>query len=110
MAALFAMAMPLSAHAAGGDEDESKKSEVTFLVSMTCENCRKRIEDNISFEKGVTALNVDLSQKTVSIEYNTGKTSPDKLGEAIRKLGYTATPLSRVQKAAADSTVVRTGE
>ena len=60
---------------------------------MTCENCQKRIEDNISFEKGVTALDVNLPQKTVTIEYRKDKTSPDKLKAAIRELGYTVTPL-----------------
>ena len=69
-----------------------KKSEVTFLVSMTCENCQKRIEDNISFEKGVTGLDVNLPQKTVTIKYRKDKTTPDKLKVAIRKLGYTVTP------------------
>ena len=45
-----------------------KKSEVTFLVSMTCENCQKRIENKMSFEKGVTDLDVNLPQKTVTIK------------------------------------------
>lgn len=72
-----------------------KKSEVTFLVSMTCENCQKRIENKMSFEKGVTALDVNLPQKTVTIKYRKDKTSPDKLKDAIRQLGYTVTPLDK---------------
>ena len=80
-------------------DDKKEKSEVTFLVSMTCENCQKRIENNIAFEKGVTALNVNLPDKLVTIEYRKDKTSPEKLKEAIRKLGYTATPCHPKKKA-----------
>lgn len=74
-----------------------KKSEVTFLVSMTCENCQKRIENKMSFEKGVTDLDVNLPQKTVTIKYRKDKTSPDKLKNAIRQLGYTVTPLDKTK-------------
>ena len=82
----------LSSGVSAKDVKENKKAEVTFLVSMTCENCQKRIEDNISFEKGVTGLDVNLPQKTVTIKYRKDKTTPDKLKVAIRKLGYTETP------------------
>lgn len=74
-----------------------KKSEVTFLVSMTCENCQKRIENKMSFEKGVTNLDVNLPQKTVTIKYRKDKTSADKLKDAIRQLGYTVTPLDKTK-------------
>ena len=80
-------------------KDKSKeKEEITFLVSMTCEKCQQRIEDNISFEKGVTDLIVNLPQKTVTIEYRKDKTSPEKLKAAICKLGYTATPLKSTKE------------
>jgi mercuric ion binding protein len=77
---------------AAAQDKKSNKDEVTFLVSMTCENCRQRIQDNIAYEKGVTDLRIDLEKKLVTIEYRTDKTNPDKLKQAIRKLGYTVTP------------------
>lgn len=79
----------------GGQKDKAK---VTFLVSMTCESCQKRIEDNVSFEKGVTGLDVDLPKKTVTIEYRKDKTSPEQLKSAIQKMGYTVTPLKAGKK------------
>lgn len=72
---------------------------MTFLVSMKCEKCQKRIENTLSFEKGVTGLDVNLPKKTVTIEYRDGKTSPEKLKEAIQKLGYTVAPLPAASKA-----------
>lgn len=73
------------------DSKETKKNSkesVLFDVSMTCENCKKRIEKNISFEKGVSDLKVDLPAKTVWVEYNTKKTSQEKLQKKIADLGY----------------------
>ena len=77
---------------ADGKKKDKKKEKVTYIVSMTCENCKQRIEENIPFEKGVTDLKVDLPAKTVTIEYRADKTTPDKLKAAIQKLGYTAMP------------------
>lgn len=65
-----------------------QKGTVVFDVSMTCENCKKRIEKNIAFEKGVTDMKVNLSDKTVEIEYRKDKTTVGKLQEALEKLGY----------------------
>jgi mercuric ion binding protein len=62
---------------------------VTYFVNMQCLNCKKRIEKNISFEKGVKDLCVDLENKTVSITYNSKKTTEEKLKTSIKELGYT---------------------
>ena len=62
----------LSSGVSAKDVKENKKAEVTFLVSMTCENCQKRIEDNISFEKGVTGLDVNPLKKPLPL--NTART------------------------------------
>ena len=62
--------------------------EVTFLVHLHCENCMKKVQENISFEKGVKDLHVCLDDQTVSIKYDAAKTTEDKLKAAIEKLGY----------------------
>lgn len=67
---------------------KNDKETVVFDVSMTCENCQKRIEKNIAFEKGVTDLKVNLEKKTVEIEYKKSQTTVEKLQKAIEKLGY----------------------
>lgn len=70
------------------NKKKDTKSDITFDVSMTCQNCKKRIEKNIAYEKGVTDLKVDLPSKTVWVQYKEDKTSPEKLQSAIEKLGY----------------------
>ncbi|MDR0567474.1 MAG: heavy-metal-associated domain-containing protein [Prevotellaceae bacterium] len=73
------------------NEPKKKKSEkVTFAVNMYCENCKTKIEKNISWEKGVKDLAVNLEMKTVDIVYNPQKTTEENLKKAIEKLGYTA--------------------
>jgi len=73
-------------------EKKKKDNQKTMKawVSMDCENCKAKIEKNIAFEKGVKSLEVDLKTKTVTIDYRTDKTNPQKLEKAIEKLGYTA--------------------
>ena len=93
LAVLAAIVMGLSFTVSAKDV-KNTTSKVTFLVSMHCESCQKRIENSLSFEKGVKGLNVNLPKKTVTIEYQSDKTSPDKLKAAIQKLGYTATPFN----------------
>lgn len=65
-------------------------SDVTFVTSIHCKKCVNKIEENLSFEKGVKDLKVNLNDKTVYIKYDGKKTDVEKLAKAINKLGYTA--------------------
>ena len=60
--------------------------EVTFKVHLHCENCVKKVRENISFEKGVKDLKV--TQHSIYIKYDASKTSEATLKAAIEKLGY----------------------
>lgn len=84
------MAMPVLSMA---DNKLSRKKkgeikEVTFVVDFDCENCAKKIRENVSFEKGVKDLKVTLEDKTVALKYDAAKTSENTLKEAIEELGY----------------------
>ncbi|MFH0761225.1 MAG: heavy-metal-associated domain-containing protein [Bacteroidota bacterium] len=72
-------------------DKKAKKDNVQTMkcwVSMSCENCKAKVEKNIPYEKGVKGLDVDLPTKIVTIKYRPDKTSPAKLEKAIQKLGY----------------------
>lgn len=69
-------------------DKKNDKETVLFDVSMHCENCKKRIEKNIAYEKGVTDMKVDLPAKTVQVEFKKDKTSVSQLQAALEKLGY----------------------
>lgn len=85
---LCLVSLSLSTYAQDKKEKKNDKKEVTFDVSMTCDNCKKRIEKNIAFEKGVSDMKVDLPGKTVMIVYQANKTNQENLQKAIEKLGY----------------------
>ena len=61
--------------------------EVTFKAHIHCENCVKKIRENVSFEKGVKDLKVSLADQTIAIRYDASKTSEQVLKAAIQKLG-----------------------
>ena len=64
---------------------------VMFKVTqMHCENCVKKIKNNIRFEKGVKDLSTDLKTKTVSVTYDADKTTVDKLKAGFKKFNYEA--------------------
>ena len=66
--------------------------EVVFTTEpeIECNNCVKRIKENIRFEKGVKAINPDLNTKLVTIQYDSEKTNPENLIKAFAKIKYKA--------------------
>ena len=75
-------------------EAQNKKTNhnktVTFEVTITCENCKKTIEKNIAFEKGMKDMKVDLDNKLVTLTFDSRKNNEQKIIEAFSKLGYDA--------------------
>ena len=63
---------------------------VTFKSSMHCENCKKKLTENLSFAKGVKDLKISLEENKITVTYDAAKTSEETLASIIRKLGYTA--------------------
>lgn len=64
--------------------------EVTFVTTVDCKNCVRKVEANLPYEKGVKDLKVKLEDQTVWIRYDASRTDKEKLAAAIRKLGYEA--------------------
>lgn len=67
---------------------------VVFVTNLDCEHCKKKIEENVSFEKGVKDLHVDVAAKKVEITFDAARTDTLKLGNSIRRLGYKAKAVS----------------
>jgi len=76
---------------AGAASAQSKKAEVIKIkTSAECEMCKKKLETELAFEKGIKFCKVDLDSKVASITYSPDKTSPEKIKNAISKIGYDA--------------------
>lgn len=68
--------------------------EVTFVTTIDCKNCVKKVEASLPYEKGIKDMKVTLDDRTVWIKYDAGKTDKEKLAAAINKLGYEAEELT----------------
>ena len=78
------------------DKKQKKQAdirEVTFVTSIDCKNCVKKVEANLPYEKGIKDMKVSLDDRTVWIKYDAAKTDKEKLAAAIVKLGYDAEEL-----------------
>ncbi len=64
--------------------------KVVYCTDLDCEDCAKKIRENVSFEKGVKDLSVDVPTKMVQIQFDSNKTDTLVLKKAINKLGYEA--------------------
>lgn len=64
---------------------------VVFKVSqMHCENCEKKVKNNMRFEKGLKDLSTELKTKTVTITYDAEKTNVKNLQAGFKKFNYEA--------------------
>ena len=94
-----------TATAALAQDKKQKKNanlqEVTFVTTIDCKNCVKKVEANLPYEKGIKDMKVNLDDRTVWIKYDATKTDKEKLAAAIVKLGYEAeevTPEAEAKK------------
>lgn len=82
---------------------KSRMESVVFVTNIHCAKCVRKISDNLSFEKGVKDLKVNLEEKTITVLYDPGKTSPAKLAGAIKKLGYSAEAVGDLAKGSSEA-------
>lgn len=78
---------------------KNKKETITIKTSAQCEMCKERIEKALAYTKGVKKSNLDVDSKTITVVYNPGKVSPEKIREAISKTGYDADSIPADSKA-----------
>ena len=68
--------------------DKKETKTVTFKTTMHCENCVKKVTENISFLRGVKDLKVSLEENVVTITYDPRKTDVKGLQEGMKNIGY----------------------
>lgn len=66
---------------------EKKQEIIEFrLDEIICQNCKKKIDNNIAFEKGVTGITYGEDGSTVQIKYRADRTDAKKLQAAFEKV------------------------
>lgn len=97
MCALFTFSLAYAQDAK--TKKKNNKETVTFSIEgMHCDNCVKKVEKNIAFEKGITDLKCNLSAKTAEVTYRTDKTTEDEIAAAFKKIGMEATAVKEENK------------
>ncbi len=69
---------------------QKEEKSLTIQTSTVCDMCKDRIERQLVFEKGVKEVHVDLEQREIHVKYREDKTTPDKIREAVTRIGYDA--------------------
>ena len=61
-----------------------------FQTDVDCENCAKKVDNSIPYQKGVKEVKVDVSTQTVTVTYDTSKTNDETLVKAFKKVKVNA--------------------
>jgi len=68
----------------------AQNAEIKIKTSAVCDRCKKTIEYDLLFEKGIKKASLDLDSKVVAVVYNPKKTDEQKIRIAITKIRYDA--------------------
>lgn len=55
-----------------------------------CESCGGKIERDLTFDKGIEAVQLDEKTMTIKVTYNSKKTNPEAIRQLISKYGFDA--------------------
>jgi copper chaperone CopZ len=72
---------------------------IQIHTSAICNMCKKTIENDMSFEKGVKKATLDVDSKILTVVYNPEKTNAEKIRITVTKSGYDADSLKADEKA-----------
>ena len=68
--------------------NKQDKTEIFFVVGMSCAGCASNVEQALSAHKGVKAAKVNFAASTVMVEYDADRVSPADLQQAVQQAGY----------------------
>lgn len=80
-------------------QDNKKTATIKIKTSAQCDMCKERLEKAFAYEKGVKKSELDVETAVFTVEYNPKKTTPEKLKDAVTKVGYDADELPANEKA-----------
>ena len=79
----------------------AQQKTVKIMTSAECVEscCKERIEEEMQFTSGVTAVNLDIKTQILTVTFKKKKMSADKIRVNISKLGYDADDVKADNKA-----------
>ncbi|MBP3550628.1 MAG: cation transporter [Alistipes sp.] len=98
MMILAALAMVAGvATAAPKQKAEKKIATVVFTTDLDCHHCAQKIRDNISYEKGIKDVQVDVPTKTVTVKFDEAKNSVELLTKAFESIKVKVLKIKKVE-------------
>ena len=82
-----------------GTSFAQNKDTVRIKTSSICDMCKRTIEGDLAFEKGVTYSSLDLETNVVTVVYKPKATNPDIIRKRLTKIGYDADSLKAIPSA-----------
>ena len=74
-----------------GDPEKDKNIKIISIeTSAKCQDCKERIEYELSFTKGVVTADFDAMTGKLLIKYKSKKIAADEIRETISLMGYDA--------------------
>ena len=77
----------------------SQSDTIQIKTSAQCSMCKKKLEHDIVYTKGIKSADLDLKTKQLMVIYNPEKISPDKIRKAVSMIGYDADSIPADPKA-----------
>lgn len=71
-------------------QQQKSLQTVTIQTNGVCEQCKKRMMDNVPQWAGVKECSYDVKTAKLTITYDSKKTSVDKLRQSVSMIGYDA--------------------
>lgn len=70
----------------------AQKKTVEIVTSAQCvqDCCKERIEEEMQFTKGVTAANLEIESRVITVTFREKKTDIEKIRRVISLIGYNA--------------------
>ena len=76
---------------ANAQETKAKKvNTVSFETSAICGSCKKRIEKELNYTKGIVYSELDLETKVLTVKYKTKVLDEAKIKKLVSDIGYKA--------------------
>lgn len=59
-------------------------------TNAECGMCKKRIEGDLNYRKGIVFAELDIASKNLTVKYNTSKITLDEIRIIVSEIGYNA--------------------
>ena len=66
----------------------AKKKEVLQVEGMSCNHCKMAVETAVKKMPGMLLAEVDLTKKTLCVEYENEKITPLQIRQTVEEVGF----------------------